>query len=212
MSCCENNDYENDLVPTIQIGKKVPPFVISTYNPVSGQFEDVCLAEYRKQGKWVVLFFYPADFTFVCPTELADLADQHGKLQEQGVEVISMSSDTKFAHLAWRESERLLENVRFKMGQDPTGEIARHFGIYDEENGMTLRGTFIISPDGTLVGSEVNFNNVGRNARELVRKVEANVYLQSHPNEVCPARWEAGDKTLTPSREIVGNVYDAYKE
>ena len=206
MSCCEEHSGESELVPTIQIGKKVPSFTIKTYNPAKDDFDEVSLQALQEKGKWAVLFFYPADFTFVCPTELADLADQHTKLSEMGVEVISMSADTRFAHMAWRKSEMLLADVRFQMGEDPTGDIARHFGIYNEDEGMTFRGTFIISPDGVLVGSEINFNNVGRNAEELVRKLEANVYLRDKPAEVCPARWKKGDKTLTPSKELVGNV------
>ena len=122
-----------------------------------------------------------------------------------------MSTDTKFAHMAWRNSEPLLKNVQYKMGEDPTGDIARHFGIYDEESGLAHRGTFVIDPDGMLVAAEINFDNVGRNAKELVRKLQANVYLREHPGQVCPAKWEQGDKTLTPSAEIVGNVYDALK-
>ncbi len=209
MSCCEEHDSE--LVPTIQVGKPVPEFTISVYNPVEHGFEELSLAQARSQKKWTVLFFYPADFTFVCPTELADLADQQDVLSGLGVELISMSTDTKFAHMAWRNSEPLLKNVQYKMGEDPTGDIARHFGIYDEESGLAHRGTFVIDPDGMLVAAEINFDNVGRNAKELVRKLQANVYLREHPGQVCPAKWEQGDKTLTPSAEIVGNVYDALK-
>jgi peroxiredoxin (alkyl hydroperoxide reductase subunit C) len=209
MSCCEKDCPQ---VPAIQIGKKVPELVINIFDPESDDFAELSFAELRKKNKWVVLFFYPADFTFVCPTELADLAEQHDTLKELGVEVISLSTDTKFAHMAWRSSEGLLAGVRFAMGEDPTGALSRLFGIYDEATGLAFRGTFIISPDGTLTGSEVNFNNVGRNAKELVRKVKANVYLGGHPAEVCPARWETGDKTLTPSAAIVGNIYDALKK
>lgn len=208
MSCCEDTQ---DLVPTIQIGKEVPEFEIDTYNPAKGDFDKVSLAELKAQKKWLVLFYYPADFTFVCPTELADLADQHKKLADMGVEVVSMSCDTKFSHMAWRNSEKLLEDVQYQMGEDHTGFIARHFGIYDEDNGLTFRGTFIISPDGVLVGQEINFNNVGRNAEELVRKLEANVYLREHPAEVCPARWKKGAKTITPATNLVGNVFNSVK-
>lgn len=210
MSCCEDHG-DAELVATIQIGKNVPPFTIRTYNPAKSDFDEVSLEEIWEKGRWTVLFFYPADFTFVCPTELADLADQHKKLLELGVEVISMSADTRYAHMAWRNSEMLLSEVQFQMGEDPTGDVARHFGIYNEAEGMTFRGTFIISPEGVLVGSEINFNNVGRNAEELVRKLEANVYLHANPAEVCPARWKKGDKTLKPSTDLVGNVYKAMK-
>ncbi|MDR3176741.1 MAG: redoxin domain-containing protein [Desulfovibrio sp.] len=210
MSCCEKEDAIQ--VPAVQIGKKIPELSINVYDPESGDFAEVSFADLRKRKKWVVLFFYPADFTFVCPTELADLAEQHSTLKGLGVEVISLSCDTKFAHMAWRNSERLLSGVKYGMGEDPTGLLARLFGIYDRATGLAFRGTFIINPDGVLVGSEVNFNNVGRNAKELVRKVKANVYLADHPAEVCPARWEQGESTLTPSAAIVGNIYDALKK
>ncbi len=193
----------------ILVGQQVPDFTMETYDPVSGKFGEFSLEATRKAGKWTVLFFYPADFTFVCPTELADLATVHPKLQEMGVEVVSVSTDTKFVHLAWQRDEKLLEHVKFPMGADPLGKVSRMFGVYDETTGLALRGTFIINPDGVLVGSEVNFYNVGRNAEELLRKMEANVYLIDHPDEACPAKWEPGAKTLKPSEELVGHVYEA---
>jgi len=196
----------------ILIGQKVPDFEMETYEPSSGQFGTFSLAEAQKQGKWTVLFFYPADFTFVCPTELADLASVHDKLKDLGVEVVSVSTDTKYVHLAWQKDEKLLEKVRFTMGADPLGKVSRLFGVFDENTGLALRGTFIINPEGVLVASEVNFYNVGRNADELVRKMEANVYLIKHPDEACPAKWEPGKKTLTPSEKLVGHVYEALND
>jgi alkyl hydroperoxide reductase subunit AhpC len=145
----------------------------------------------------------------VCPTELADLADKQEALKKLGVELISVSTDTKYAHLAWRNSEKLLQNVKYQMGADPTGKLSRQFGVYDAGSGLAWRGTFIISPAGKLVSSEVNFYNVGRNADELYRKLEANVYLLDHPAEACPAKWKSGAKTLTPSEKMVGKVYEA---
>lgn len=194
-----------------RIGHVVKNFKIETYDPVNYDFAELNLDDLKKEGKWAVLFFYPADFTFVCPTELADLAVIHEELSKLGVTLISVSTDTKFAHMAWRNSEKLLEGVKFHMGADPTGTISRYFGVYDYDGGTAYRGTFIIAPDGVLVGEEVNFYNVGRNAEELLRKIQANVYLKANPAEVCPARWKPGDKTLTPSEKMVGNVYDALK-
>lgn len=190
------------------IGQAVSDFSFATYNPVSGGFEDHSIKESLDKGRWVVLFFYPADFTFVCPTELADLADRHEQLLGLGVDVYSVSTDTKFAHLAWKNSEKLLENVKFQMAADGTGCLSRYFGVYDDAAGTAYRGTFIINPDGVLVSAEVNFYNVGRNAEELVRKIEANVHLRKNPAEACPARWKPGAKTLTPSEELVGKVYN----
>lgn len=123
-----------------------------------------------------------------------------------------MSTDTKFVHLAWQRDEKLLEKVKYPMGADPNGKLSRLFGVYDEQIGLDLRGTFIINPEGKLLGSEVNFLNVGRNSAELLRKLKANVYLAGHPEEACPARWEEGKKTLTPSPELVGRVAEALAE
>ena len=204
METCENC--------TAKIGQKVKNMPFSAYNPTEGAFEDHAFSDILSQKKWLILVFYPADFTFVCPTELADLAEQHEALKELGAEVVSVSTDSKFAHLAWRTSERLLEKVRYLMAADPTGAISRYFGVYDEQDGTAFRGTFIINPDGVLVGSEVNYYNVGRNAAELLRKMKANHYLADHPAEACPARWDTGQKTLTPSEKIVGNVYEAIND
>ena len=192
-----------------KVGKPVEDFTLEVYDPAEGFFGEVSLEKIKADKKWTVLVFYPADFTFVCPTELADLAARHEELKNLGCEVISVSTDTKFSHMAWRNSEKLLETVRYKMAADPTGKLARYYGVYDETTGLALRGTFVINPDGVLVCAEVNFYNVGRNADELVRKMEANSYLREHPKEACPAKWTPGDKTLTPSEKLVGNVYEA---
>ncbi len=193
----------------LKVGQKVPNFEMEVYDPKTLGFGKVSLEDLLRERKWVVLFFYPADFTFVCPTELADLAEHYEELQRMGVEVISVSTDTKYTHLAWQRTEKLLEKVKYLMGADPTGKVSRLFGVYDDNTGLALRGTFIINPDGILVSSEVNFYNVGRNAEELVRKMKANAYLMSHPDEACPARWKEGEKTLKPSQEMVGRVYEA---
>ncbi|GFK93630.1 Alkyl hydroperoxide reductase subunit C [Fundidesulfovibrio magnetotacticus] len=194
---------------TARVGKPVENFTLETFDPEEGFFGEVSLEKIRESKKWTILFFYPADFTFVCPTELADLASKHEALKALGCEVVAISTDTKFAHMAWHGSEKLMAGVRYKMAADPTGKVSRYFGVYDEATGLALRGTFIINPDGVLVGSEVNFYNVGRNAEELGRKMDANLYLSTHPGEACPARWSPGAKTLTPSEKLVGKVYEA---
>ncbi len=205
MSCGHEHD---DFITQAVIGEKVPPFTMEVYDPEDFGFAEINFEELQKKGKWTILFFYPADFTFVCPTELADLATKHEELKKLGCEVLSVSTDTKFVHLAWKNDERLLKDVKFKMAADPTGEVSDFFGVYDPATGLALRGTFIINPEGVLVSSEVNFYNVGRNADELLRKVEANVYLKDHPAEACPAKWTPGEKTLTPSEKLVGKVYE----
>lgn len=190
----------------VSVGAVVPDFEMETYEPAHGDFGKVSLADVKKSGKWTILVFYPADFTFVCPTELADLAEQHAKLAELGAHVIAVSTDTKFAHMVWRNTEGLLKNVKYTLAADTTGTVSRLFGVYDAGTGLALRGTFIINPEGKLVTSEVNFYNVGRDADELVRKMEANVHLMANPSEACPAKWTPGAKTLRPGKDIVGNV------
>ena len=198
-----------DDIKVVGVGQDVADFELETYNPAEGTFGKLSLAKQKAEGKWTLLVFYPADFTFVCPTELADLGEKYDALKKLGAEVVSVSTDTKFSHLAWRNSEKLLEKVKYIMAADPTGKVSRQFGVYDCGSGLALRGTFIINPAGKLVASEINFYNVGRNADELLRKMEANAYLATHSDEACPARWKQGAKTLKPSEKMVGKVYEA---
>ena len=205
-SLFNSNLFMENLTIPVSVGAHVPDFSMETYEPAKGDFGSISLAELKKTGKWTILVFYPADFTFVCPTELADLAEQHAKLEKLGAHVIAVSTDTKFAHMMWRNTEGLMKNVKYTLAADPTGTVSRLFGVYDSATGLALRGTFIINPEGKLVSSEINFYNVGRNADELVRKMEANVHLISNPSEACPAKWTPGAKTLKPGKDIVGNV------
>lgn len=205
------SDFLDEMVP-LGVGQEVPEFKMETYEPSSGSFGEVSLANLKKDGKWTILVFYPADFTFVCPTELADLAAQDAKLTELGAKVIGISTDTKFSHLAWCREEKLMEDVKYTLGADTTGVVSSLFGVYDEETGLALRGTFIINPEGKLVSATVNFYNVGRNMEELTRVIEANVHCATNPDEACPAKWAPGDKTLTPSEGMVGNVYEALND
>ncbi len=198
----------SDITP-IRVGQDVPHFELETYDPAAGDFGKFSLEGAKREGRWIVLVFYPADFTFVCPTELADIAEKQDTLKALGCDIYGVSTDTKFAHLAWRNSEKLLQNVRYGLAADPTGIVSKMFGVYDGGSGLALRGTFIISPEGRLVSSEINFYNVGRDADELLRKVEANTYLVKHPEQACPAKWKPGSKTLTPSKDMVGKVYEA---
>ncbi|MBI4378067.1 MAG: redoxin domain-containing protein [Nitrospinae bacterium] len=193
----------------LKVGQVVENFEMELYDPIKRDFAKMSLEDVKSKRQWLVLFFYPADFTFVCPTELKDLAEKYKELKSAGCEVVSVSTDTKFSHLAWHSSEKLLQNVKYSMGADPTGKVSRMFGVYDESTGLALRGTFIINPDGKLAASEVNFYNVGRNASELLRKVKANVYVSNNPEEVCPANWTDGSKTLKPSAKMVGKVYES---
>ncbi|MFH7320588.1 peroxiredoxin [Desulfurivibrio sp. D14AmB] len=203
--------YDDCCCGPLQVGQEVPDFELEIYDPVQHDFGKISLTELKKRNKWTILVFYPADFTFVCSTELADLAEEYDNLTAAGAEVITVSTDTVYTHLAWKREEKFLEKAKYPMGADRNGEVSRLFGVYNEESGLDLRGTFIISPAGVLVASEVNFYNVGRNAKELLRKLQASVYVAAHPDEACPARWEQGAGTLTPGPKLVGKVYDALK-
>ena len=194
---------------SIQVGQAVPDFELSTFDPERADFGTNALADLRAAGKWTVLVFYPADFTFVCATEFTALAQRYDAFKAAGAEVVTVSTDTIFTHLAWHREEGALSGVKYPMGADRTGAVSRLFGVLDEASGNALRGTFIISPEGTLTASEVTFFNLGRNMDELLRKVKANVYLAEHGDEACPAQWEEGAKTLHPGAALVGRVQQA---
>ncbi|WP_158768992.1 alkyl hydroperoxide reductase subunit C [Paraglaciecola sp. L1A13] len=184
------------------INSKVLPFKATAFK--NGEFIDV--SEKDIDGKWAIFMFYPADFTFVCPTELGDLAQHHAKLQELGVEVFSVSTDTHFTHKAWHGSSDTINQIEFAMIGDPTGKITRNFGVMIEEDGLALRGTFVVNPEGEIKIAEVHDLGIGRSASELLRKVQAAQYVASHDGEVCPAAWQPGEETLTPSLDLVGKI------
>ena len=184
------------------INTEVKPFKATAYH--NGEFVEVSDADLR--GKWSVVFFYPADFTFVCPTELGDLADHYEEFQRLGVEIYSVSTDTHFTHKAWHDASDTIRKIKYPMIGDPTGEITRNFDVMREGQGLADRGTFVIDPDGVIQVMEITSEGVGRNAAELLRKVKAAQYVREHPNEVCPAKWEEGDETLAPSLDLVGKI------
>ncbi|RMF06128.1 peroxiredoxin [Candidatus Woesearchaeota archaeon] len=186
----------------VKINEKAPDFKVKAYH--NEDFKEISLSDYK--GKWVVLFFYPADFTFVCPTELEELAENYGELQKLGVEVLSCSTDTEFVHKAWHDNSEAIKKVKFPMLADPTGKVARDYGVYIEEEGLALRGTFIINPEGVVKAYEVNSNDIGRSAKELIRKIQAAQFVEKHKGEVCPASWEPGKETLKPSLDLVGKI------
>ena len=198
------NDMEE--LKVLKVGDRIPDFELDAYFPDKKDFGKIKFSDISRQGKWLILFFYPADYTFVCPTELADMGQKYGDFRKEGTEIISLSTDTHFVHYAWQNSEKLLTGIRYPMGADPTHIISKSFGVYDEATGLALRGTFIIDPDEKLAASEVNYFPVGRNSEELLRKLKAFKYVRENPTQVCPARWEPGKKTLTPGKELVGKV------
>jgi peroxiredoxin (alkyl hydroperoxide reductase subunit C) len=184
------------------INSDVKPFNAQAYH--QGQFVKVTDADLR--GKWSVVFFYPADFTFVCPTELGDLADNYAEFKKMGVEIYSVSTDTHFTHKAWHDTSETIGKIQFPMIADPTGTITRNFGVMIEEAGLADRGTFVIDPQGKIQIVEINAGGIGRDASELLRKVKAAQYVASHPGEVCPAKWKEGEATLAPSLDLVGKI------
>ncbi len=184
------------------INTEVKPFKTTAFH--DGKFIEVTDADLK--GKWSVVVFYPADFTFVCPTELEDLANQHEEFKKLGVEIYSVSTDTHFAHKAWHDTSDAISKVKYVMLGDPTGAITRNFDVMIEEEGLALRGTFVINPEGQIKLCEIHDNGIGRDASELLRKVKAAQYVAAHPGEVCPAKWKEGEKTLKPSLDLVGKI------
>ena len=184
------------------INTVIKPFAATAYH--NGKFVPVTDANFK--GKWSVIVFYPADFTFVCPTELGDLADHYAEFQKMGVEIYGVSTDTHFAHKAWHDTSDTIKKVQYPLVGDPTTTLARNFEVLIAEEGLALRGTFVINPAGEIKVMEVHDNGIGRDAKELLRKVQAAQYVASHPGEVCPAKWPPGAKTLAPSLDLVGKI------
>ena len=183
------------------INTKILPFTSTAFK--DGEFVEITEADVL--GKWAVFFFYPADFTFVCPTELGDLADYHAELAAMGVEVFSVSTDTHFTHKAWHETSDTIGKIKYAMLGDPSLAISTNFDTL-RPSGLADRSTFLVDPDGVIQFLETTAEGIGRNAAELVRKVKAAQYVAAHPGEVCPAKWEAGEATLAPSLDLVGKI------
>jgi NADH-dependent peroxiredoxin subunit C len=184
------------------INTQIKPFKATAYH--DGKFIDVSNETVR--GRWSVFVFYPADFTFVCPTELEDLANHYQAFQQLGVDIYGISTDTHFAHKAWHDTSEAIKKVKYPLVGDPTATLARNFDVLIEDQGLALRGTFVINPEGQIKLFEVHDNGIGRNAEELLRKVKAAQYVASHPGEVCPAKWREGETTLRPSLDLVGKI------
>lgn len=186
----------------VKIGKKVDDFRLEAFH--NGKTRWIKLTKYK--GKWVVLLFYPADFTFVCPTELEEAADNYKEFVRLGAEVLSISTDTVFVHKAWHDESPAIKKIRFPMLADPTGKVCKQFGTYLYDEGLSLRGTFIIDPSGVLKAYEVHDNSIGRSSAEILRKLQAAIFVGKHSDRVCPASWQPGDKTLKPGLNLVGKI------
>lgn len=186
----------------ITVNSQITDMELNAYH--DGEFKTIKLSDYK--GKWLVLLFYPADFTFVCPTELEEMADLYVDFKESGAEVLSVSTDTHFVHKAWHDTSKMVGKIQFPMLADPTGKLSRELGCYIEEEGVALRATYIIDPDGVLKSFEINDLSMGRSGRETLRKVRAARYVRDNEGEVCPAGWEPGAEAMTPSLDLVGKI------
>lgn len=184
------------------INTQLKPFKAQAFH--NGKFITVSDADLK--GKWSVIVFYPADFTFICPTELGDLADNYAEFQKLGVEIYGVSTDTHFTHKAWHDTSDTIKKVQYPLVGDPTATLARNFGVLIEDEGLALRGSFLIDPQGKIKVEEIHDLGIGRDAKELLRKVQAAQYVASHPGEVCPASWKPGSQTLKPSLQLVGKI------
>lgn len=187
---------------TALINSQAPEFTVDSYH--NEDIKKVSLKDYK--GKWVVLVFYPADFTFICPTELGELADNYNKFKELGAEVLSISTDTAFTHKAWHDTSPIIGKIKYPMLADPTGQVCRSYGTYIEDEGLSLRGTFLIDPEGVLKAYELHDNSIGRSSAELLRKLQAAKYVNEHKGLVCPASWIPGMDTLKPGMDLIGKI------
>ena len=186
----------------LTINELAPDFNAEVF--IDNEVKKISLFDYR--GKWVVLFFYPADFTFVCPTELGDLADNYEKFKELGAEIISISTDTVFVHKAWHDNSETIKKIKFPMLADPTTKICRKYQTLIAEEGLSLRATFLIDPEGILKAYEFHDNSIGRSSQELIRKIQAAKFVKENQGKVCPMNWEPGSETLTPGLDLVGTI------
>jgi peroxiredoxin (alkyl hydroperoxide reductase subunit C) len=185
-----------------QIGQTIPDGTYPVFH--HEQVRSIQLSDYR--GQWLVLMFYPGDFTFICPTELQEMGELYPEFQKLGAEVLGISTDSVFVHKAWHDTSPAVKNIQFPMVADPTGRLSREFGTYLEDEGVSLRGSFLVDPEGVLKVGEIHDNSIGRNGRELLRKLQAAVHVREGKGEVCPANWKPGDKTLKPGLDLVGKI------
>jgi len=193
----------------VTVDQKFPHFSLEVYNPEKDEIGRVSLEDFS--GKWLVLFFYPADFTFVCPTEIVDLHRRHEEFKKLKADVVVVSTDTVYTHRAWIEAEEILKGLKCQMAADHNGKVSHTLGIYDTENGLAQRATFIIDPDGILRSEEIVADTIGRNAGEIVRKIKALKFVRENPGHVCPASWDEGATTLQPSIKKSGKVSHDWK-
>lgn len=198
--CCCDECCQEIRKPLI--GQQIEDFELNVFH--NNDEKRVKLSDYK--GKWLILFFYPKDFTFVCPTELGELADMYPQFKEKNAEIMSVSTDTVVVHKAWHDATETIGKIKYPMAADPTGALCKYLGTYIEDEGVSYRGTFIINPEGTIITEEIHPDGIGRNAKELFRKLQAAQFVQEHGDQVCPASWTPGDDTLKPGLDLVGKL------
>jgi NADH-dependent peroxiredoxin subunit C len=186
----------------VRVGEQIEDFGFEFY-----QDQDLKKAKFSDyRGKWLVLLFYPADFTFVCPTELEEAADYYEEFKKAEAEILSVSTDTAYVHKAWHDQSPAINKIKYPMVSDPAGKLCRYFGTYMEDLGLSLRGSFIIDPNRILKALEIHDNSIGRSAQEILRKLQAAIFVYGHEGEVCPANWRPGKKTIKPSLDLIGKI------
>lgn len=190
------------LGDSIKIGDKLPDISFKVFH--EGDERKMKISDF--EGKWLILFFYPADFTFVCPTELEEMADLYEEFKKEGAEVVSISTDTVYTHKAWHDTSDAIKKIKFPMAEDANHELSSTMGVLIENEGLALRGSFVINPDGVLKAMEIHDNSIGRNPKELLRKLQAAKFVHEHGDKVCPASWNPGDDTLEPGMDLVGKI------
>ena len=193
---------EQEILDLPLIGQEVPDFEFEVYH--KGKISKTKLSDYK--NKWIVMLFYPADFTFVCPTELTQAAELYKKFQDAGAEVISVSTDTAFVHKAWHDQSPMIKKIKYPMAADPTGVICNTLGTYLPEEGLSTRATFILNPKREIVAADFHSNDIGRNSEETLRKLQAAKFVSENKGMVCPASWKPGAKTLKPSEKLIGKL------
>lgn len=192
-----------------KIDQKFADFSLDIYDPEKDEVGKITAGDFA--GKWLILFFYPADFTFVCPTELVDLNRRIDEFKKLNAEIVAASTDTVYTHKAWLEAEQILKDIKYKMAADHNGRFSKELNIYDESNGMAQRAVFIVDPDGILRSVEIVADAIGRSAGEILRQLKALNFVNKNPGHVCPASWDEGAQTLQPSIKKAGQVYKELK-
>ncbi|MDB5264721.1 MAG: Peroxiredoxin [Parcubacteria group bacterium] len=208
--CGDFHDPYGEYMSSVRVGETIPDYEFEAFQ--NDEVKTMKFSDFR--GKWLIVMFYPADFTFVCPTELEDMAKLYPKIKEAGAEVLSFSTDTVFVHKAWHDTSEAIKKIEYPMGADPSGKVSDAFGVLIEggdltlaaDEGLALRGTFLVDPNGVLRTMEIHDNNIGRSAKETFRKLQAAQFVEKNQGKVCPASWEPGDDTLEPGMDLVGKI------